>query len=608
MDISGAVAFAPEEGELRRLADGVYWSRLPLPYAPFHVNCYVLDDEDGWLIVEAGIDSPDTRRVWQMLLDGPLASKPVNRLVVTHWHSDHVGLAGWLVAETGAALIMSDQEFSRAWKHCALGRTERRAQESEHLRRHGADVRQLAPWLDAGFDYLSHMSPLPSAYESPAAGTAFRIGSDTFRVVHLGGHSPAALGLYSPSSHIFICGDQIAPEFVPSVGQLSDSAGQDVLSDYLSSVLSIRDALPADTLVLPGHQEPNMNLHESIDRIVAYHRKVDGRILETARDAPISAAELVPLMSRKAADDVWLGFTISRAIAYATRLTTHEHRAPDRRGRWRCRALPHRRALMTNSERNTMPDSPDDPRFQLVAPESADSIRALVCEELGPPSNLSLRTIARHTLTPSSVRIRVHAAGINFPDVLVIAGTYQVKRPLPLVPGSECAGVVVEVGAEVDSVQVGDRVLAVPLVGCFSEEVVVNAIDVFRIPDALSFASAASFPIIYGTSGHALLDRGRLREGDTVLVNGAGGGIGLAAVEIAYAAGATVIASASSAEKREVALRHGASYTIDHTSENVSSRVAELTNGRGVDVVVDPVGGDAFDSGLRSLAGVVVSW
>lgn len=229
-------------------------------------------------------------------------------------------------------------------------------------------------------------------------------------------------------------------------------------------------------------------------------------------------------------------------------------------------------------------------------------VTALVCDEIGPPSNLQIKKIQRSALGTGDVRIRVRAAGINYADALVIAGRYQVKPPLPLVPGSECAGLVIEAGAEVQELSVGDRVLAVPLVGCMAEEIVADAADVFRIPDGMTWPQAAGFPITYGTARHALIDRGRLVPGEFVLINGAGGGIGLAATEIAKAAGAVVIASASSQEKLALARKAGADHLIDYSVEDVRQRVREITEGHGADMVCDPVGGNAFDEGLRCLA------
>ena len=229
-------------------------------------------------------------------------------------------------------------------------------------------------------------------------------------------------------------------------------------------------------------------------------------------------------------------------------------------------------------------------------------MRAVLCSEFGGPEKLTLGEVSSPPLGAGMVRINVHAAGVNFADTLMVAGQYQEKPPLPFTPGSEVAGVVAEAAPGVSHVKVDDRVLATVGRGGFADEVVAEAGGVHRIPDAMDFVVAAGFPIAYSTSYGAFAWRGRLKAGERVLVLGASGGVGLTAVEIARAMGASVIAAAGGAEKLAVARRAGADHLIDYTRESVRDRVKEITGGRGVDVVYDPVGGDAFDQGLRSIA------
>ena len=200
------------------------------------------------------------------------------------------------------------------------------------------------------------------------------------------------------------------------------------------------------------------------------------------------------------------------------------------------------------------------------------------------------------------VKIAVHAAGLNFPDTLMVAGKYQVKPPFPFSPGMECAGVVTAVGDEVTEVKPGDRVMATPGNGGMAEEVIAPADSVFRIPDRMSFEQAAGFPVTYGTVYYALVDRAQLKPGEVLLVNGAAGGVGSNAVEIGKILGAKIIATAGSSEKLEVAKRLGAEEGINYSKESIKDRMKALTNGRGADVIFDPVGGDVFDESLRSIA------
>ena len=210
--------------------------------------------------------------------------------------------------------------------------------------------------------------------------------------------------------------------------------------------------------------------------------------------------------------------------------------------------------------------------------------------------------VAPRPLKPNEVRIRVRACGVNFADTLMIAGKYQVKPEFPFTPGLEAAGEVVEIGAAVTDLAVGQRVLAVlRFGGGYAEEIAVNADAVVPIPDAMDFVTAAAFPVAYGTSHFALTHRGHLQPGETLLVLGAAGGVGLTAVEIGKQLGARVIAAAGGPEKLAVAREHGADELIDYRTESIRDRVRELTGGLGADVVFDPVGGDAFDQALRAV-------
>jgi len=230
---------------------------------------------------------------------------------------------------------------------------------------------------------------------------------------------------------------------------------------------------------------------------------------------------------------------------------------------------------------------------------------AAVCTELTGEGALEVRTLDAAPLGPSAVRIAVRAASVNFPDVLMIRGLYQFRLEPPFVPGSECAGVITEVGADVSGLGVGDRVLTICGSGAFATEVVATppSQQVHRIPDEMSFDEAACFNMTYGTGIHGLLRRGGLRAGESVVVLGASGGCGSAAVQIAKAAGATVIAVAGGAEKCELARGLGADVVLDHlTLGSLSEAVKEHTDGRGVDVVFDTVGGPDAREPLRSLA------
>ncbi len=229
-------------------------------------------------------------------------------------------------------------------------------------------------------------------------------------------------------------------------------------------------------------------------------------------------------------------------------------------------------------------------------------MRAVRCVELGPFTNLELVDIPDTEVGKGQIRIAMRAASLNFPDLLVVQGLYQIKADPPFTPGAEGAGVVSEVGEGVQHHQVGDRVAAVGATGAFADQWVIDADAATQIPDGVDFITAASLILAYGTSYHALVQRANLREGETLLVLGAAGGVGAAAVELGKAMGATVIAAASTAAKLDFCRSLGADSVINYSEENLKDQVKTLTGGRGVDVVFDPVGGDLSERALRSIA------
>lgn len=229
-------------------------------------------------------------------------------------------------------------------------------------------------------------------------------------------------------------------------------------------------------------------------------------------------------------------------------------------------------------------------------------MRALLARAFGPVSDLEVCEVPAPAMRAGAARIRVRAAGIAFATKLVIEGKHQNKPPLPLIPGSEFAGEVLEVAEDVTDLKPGDRVIGSQGTGGYAEEIVVRAANVRRIPAGLGFAEATQFPTLYPTAYGALKWRGALKPGETLLVHGAAGGTGITAIEVGKAMGATVIATVSGPEKAQAVRAHGADHVIDYTKEDVRERVLELTGQRGADVIFDPVGGDLFDASMRCVA------
>lgn len=228
-------------------------------------------------------------------------------------------------------------------------------------------------------------------------------------------------------------------------------------------------------------------------------------------------------------------------------------------------------------------------------------MKAVVCKSYGPPENLTLEELPDPAPARGQVLLDLYAAGLNFPDVLQIAGKYQYQPPFPFTPGCEAAGIVAEVGMGVSGVKPGDRVMALTGTGAMAQRAAVDASAVDVIPASMDFNTAAALGLAYGTSYHALAQRARLQPGENLLVLGASGGVGLAAVEIGKAFGAHVIAGASTDRKLEIAKEHGADVLVNYSQGSLKDRIKELTGGKGADVIFDPVGGELFDQCTRCI-------
>ena len=229
-------------------------------------------------------------------------------------------------------------------------------------------------------------------------------------------------------------------------------------------------------------------------------------------------------------------------------------------------------------------------------------MKAIICNEWCKPEDLIIKEIAEPTLEANSVRIETIAAGVNFPDVLIIQGKYQYKPKFPFSPGSEVAGNIIEVGCNVSDLKVGDRVMSVTGHGAFAEQICVESNKVTKIPDEMDFETAAGISLTYGTSSYALFQRAQIKENDFVLIHGATGGVGISALEISKAMGAKVIATAGTEEKLKIAKDYGADHCINYSEGEFKEKVKEITNNKGADIIYDPVGGEVFEQSLRCIA------
>lgn len=230
-------------------------------------------------------------------------------------------------------------------------------------------------------------------------------------------------------------------------------------------------------------------------------------------------------------------------------------------------------------------------------------MKAIVCSEFGPLEKLTLQDVDEPTIGDNDLLIKVLSAGVNFPDGLLVKGMYQVKPELPFVPGMEFCGEVIASGSAVQGFNTGDRIISSsPSYGAFAEKISLPSASAIKVPDTIDPAQACNLLVAHGTAHHALKQRANLTPGESLVVLGAAGGTGLAAVQIGKAMGAKVIAAASSQDKLDLARQHGADATINYSTENLKDAIREHTDGKGADIIYDPVGGDVFDSSVRAMA------
>ena len=323
----------PAPGATLEVAPGLLWLRMALPYRLDHVNVYLIDDGDGWALIDTGIDDPPTRAAWERLLEGPLRARPLSRILVTHYHPDHIGLAGWLCERFGLELAISQTDYLVSRNiHLDPGALNAEPYRSFY-RSHGLDADITERLLTNGHRYLRMVSGLPRTFRRLIAGEQIRSGARTFEVLTGGGHAPEQVMLSCRAENLFLCADQVLARISPNISvQAMDPQG-DPLGIYLRSLAALKRDLPADVRVLPGHNLPFVGLHTRIDELAAHHEMRCGLILDACRAAPCTAADLVPIVFHRAIDDPHqMGFAFSEALAHVNYLV-REQRLGMRPGR-----------------------------------------------------------------------------------------------------------------------------------------------------------------------------------------------------------------------------------------------------------------------------------
>lgn len=310
----------PERGEAFEVAPGVLWARIPLPFRLDHVNVYFIDDGDGWAVVDTGIDDENARAAWDALLAGPLAGKRLTRLVVTHMHPDHIGLAGWLTEKFDIPLLTSQTSYIECLNlSLAPGKLQAPVYRNFYLR-NGLDDATTALIATMGHDYLGMVAPLPPTFDRLVAGDRLMIGGRNFDVLAGDGHAPEQLMLFNGEARLFLAADQALAKISPNVSVSAMSPRDDPLGLYLRSLRALRADLPADSLVLPGHQLPFYGLHERVGELAAHHEARCEALLQACREKPHRPAELLPVLFTRKLDPHQMGFAFSELLAHVNYL------------------------------------------------------------------------------------------------------------------------------------------------------------------------------------------------------------------------------------------------------------------------------------------------
>jgi glyoxylase-like metal-dependent hydrolase (beta-lactamase superfamily II) len=318
MESFGALRFPvappPPPGATLPVAPGVWWLRMPLPFALDHINLWLVEDGPGWTIIDAGYAMPATRAAWERIFADCLEGRPVTRIIVTHYHPDHVGLAGWLAERWRAPLWITEKE----WLYARV--TSRGADDFAELRRDfahraGLDAKSSELFGDREASYRRGVPSVPPGFHRIADGMAIAIGGREWRVIVGEGHAPELACLYCAETDVLISADQVLPKISPNVSLQPHEPDGNPLRLYLASLARLRAAVPAETFVLPSHNLPFFGLHTRIDELAAHHEARCGELLD-ALDRPQSAVELLPVLFRRPLDAHQTAFALGEALAH----------------------------------------------------------------------------------------------------------------------------------------------------------------------------------------------------------------------------------------------------------------------------------------------------
>ncbi len=314
----------PESGRCIEVAPGILWFRLPLPFQLDHVNGYLLKDDDGWVVLDTGISSRSSREHWQQILDGPLSGDRITKVIVTHFHPDHIGLAGWLCAKYDAPLLTSHSTYLNSLNISLDPRSLESKQSFEFYRRHGMSAEPAKLVSTRGREYLQMVDPLPTTYLRILMGDLLTIGGRRFRVLSGDGHAQEQVMLYCDEERLLFSADQIIAGISPNISVWAVEPNGDPLGHYLRSLRWLNQTIPSDALLLPGHKLPFYGAAERTKQLIRHHEHRCDLILDACRDRPMTVAELVPILFPRPLDPHQMSFAFTETLAHANRLARRD--------------------------------------------------------------------------------------------------------------------------------------------------------------------------------------------------------------------------------------------------------------------------------------------
>lgn len=325
--------FLPEAGSVTSVADGILWIRMPLPFALNHINLYLLDDGDGWVAIDCGIADDATRSLWNGLLETHLAGKPIKRVIATHFHPDHLGLARWLIDKSAADFWISDGEWQAALVGIVDDTPDSLDGIAQFYRRAGMNGEHVAFYREVGNDYCSMMDGLPADINGINENTVFQIGGHAWSVLIGAGHSPEHVSLYCRELNIVLGGDMLLPRITPIIAVWPGDPDANPLADYLAFIRDMdTKGIPSDVLVLPAHDRPYRGLDDRLQALDQHHEERLDRTLEACAQ-PATAQEIMGKLFTRELDMYQSRFAIGESIAHAHMLmhqgTIHRDSAPN---------------------------------------------------------------------------------------------------------------------------------------------------------------------------------------------------------------------------------------------------------------------------------------